>query len=94
MTASFALGAEFTRADIPVVCASLIRLAATLGDGEIVCDVSAVTRPDVVTVEMLTRLALAARRAGGRLVFTGVSAELRQLMELLGLREVLLPGEG
>ena len=46
--------------------------------------------PDLVTVDCLARLALMARRQGGRIAVRGASPELRELVELAGLDEVLL----
>ena len=45
---------------------------------------------DLATVDCLARLALLARRRGGRIVVRGASDELRELIELAGLDAVLL----
>jgi ATP phosphoribosyltransferase regulatory subunit HisZ len=45
--------------------------------------------PDLPTVDLLARLQLAARRLGRDLRLENVSGELRELLELVGLREVL-----
>jgi anti-anti-sigma regulatory factor len=45
---------------------------------------------DIAAVDWLARLALLTRRHDGRLVLRDVSAELRDLIELAGLDEVLL----
>ena len=55
----------------------------------IVCDLRSVGRVDVGTVDLLARLELAARRAGCRLHLCNACAELRELVELLGLTDVL-----
>jgi anti-anti-sigma regulatory factor len=47
-------------------------------------------RVDIATVDWLARLALMARRQGGRIVLRDVSPELRNLIEFAGLGEVLL----
>ena len=47
------------------------------------------TDPDCRTVEALARLQLAARRGGRQLVLHGPCPELRELVELCGLSEVL-----
>ena len=47
-------------------------------------------RPDVVTVDALARLQLAARRSGGGVRLTRVPADLRRLIELCGLADALL----
>ncbi len=45
---------------------------------------------DATTVEALARLALAARRGGSQVRLCGASRELVELVELMGLAEVLL----
>jgi hypothetical protein len=42
--------------------------------------------PDIGAVDDVARLALLARRLGGRIVLSDVSPELRSLLELAGLR--------
>lgn len=56
---------------------------------EVVLDVSWLADPDCRTVEALARLQLAARRRGRRIVLQGPCTELRELLELCGLAEVL-----
>jgi ABC-type transporter Mla MlaB component len=46
-------------------------------------------KPDAVAVDLLARLALVARRNGCALVLRRASVELRELIELAGLSEVL-----
>src|SRR3954447_23018184 len=46
-------------------------------------------RPDLALVESLARVQLRARRRGERLALRNVSNELRGLLELVGLDEVL-----
>jgi hypothetical protein len=48
-------------------------------------------QPDLRTLDRLARVALLARRRGGCVQLCGVSEELRELIELAGLSEVLLP---
>jgi hypothetical protein len=81
----FAVGATVTRADIPGLCAGLSALVDGGDRGVVVCDVSGVGRPAVVTVEALVRLRLTARRHGWRLVLHGAGPELLGLVRLLGL---------
>jgi ABC-type transporter Mla MlaB component len=54
----------------------------------VVCDV-ACARADVLTVEALARLQLAARRHGCRVTLRHASEELLQLIAFMGLRDVL-----
>ena len=46
-------------------------------------------RPDLALVEALARMQLGARRRGGRVRLRNVSDELRGLLELVGLADVL-----
>ncbi|SCG78381.1 STAS domain-containing protein [Micromonospora humi] len=79
-----------TRADIAVRCAELAGALRGRDRGVVVCDVSAVTRPDLVTVETLARLRLTARRFGWRLEIRGATVDLGDLAGLLGLADTLL----
>jgi hypothetical protein len=54
----------------------------------IVCDVGALT-PDAPAVDALARLQLTARRLGLEIQLRNASGELRQLLDLVGLRDVL-----
>ena len=75
-----------SRADLPRLCDQLRVLiegsAATL----VVCDVSEFADPDLVVVETLARLQLAARRAGAQVELARAGPRLRLLLALLGLR--------
>jgi hypothetical protein len=61
------------------------------GPLRVVCDVAGV-EPDAVTVDALARLQLAARRHGYRVLLQGASPELLEIVELMGLTDVLLEG--
>jgi ABC-type transporter Mla MlaB component len=54
----------------------------------VVCDASDLPA-DVGTVDLLARRQLEARRAGLRLEVRGASAELRELLDLAGLHQLL-----
>jgi ABC-type transporter Mla MlaB component len=54
----------------------------------VLCDVTGAAA-DVVLVGALARMALTARRAGCQLRLHGASQELRALVELMGLAELL-----
>ena len=55
----------------------------------LVCDVAALTQPDAGTIEALARLQLTARRLGCRVRLRDPSRELRELLDLFGLADVL-----
>ena len=52
-------------------------------------DASPLVEADLRTVDALVRLALHARRAGVRVCLAGASSDLRGLIELTGLADVL-----
>ncbi|MGW2211124.1 STAS domain-containing protein [Streptomyces sp. NPDC001781] len=53
--------------------------------GVVVCDVAGLGPPGLVQVDLLARLELAARRAGGRIALRGPEPALRALLGLVGL---------
>ncbi len=57
--------------------------------GIVICDVAAIQCPTVGTLDVLARLQLAARRRGWHLTLHGARSELRALLALAGLTEVL-----
>ncbi|GGU36136.1 STAS domain-containing protein [Streptomyces lavendofoliae] len=81
-------------ADLPRLCEELTELlgegGGDGGDGFVVCDIGAVRRPDLATVDALARLRLTARRLGHRMAVRGAGPELRALLELAGLADQLL----
>ncbi|MBM7056081.1 STAS domain-containing protein [Streptomyces durocortorensis] len=84
-----------SRAVVPDLCAELERAlagprGAALAPGAAVdCDVGAVIRPDLTAVEAVARLGLVARRAGHTLRLRRVPPELRALLDLVGLADVV-----
>jgi len=54
----------------------------------VACDASRLPA-DLTSIDYLARRRLAAQRDGSRLTLHGVSAELRELLELAGLGELL-----
>jgi hypothetical protein len=90
----FAVAGTVVRADVPTLCADLAARLDGRGGGVVICDVAAVSRPGVVTVEALARLRLTARRHGWTLVVHGAGADLRELVGLLGLADALLQAGG
>jgi anti-anti-sigma regulatory factor len=55
----------------------------------IVLGVGGIPRPDAATVDVLARLQLTARRLGYSIELRDVPVELRDLLELVGLAEVV-----
>lgn len=90
-----------TRDAVPGLCAELEALlygpdgAARAPGAGVDCDVGGVVRADLALVEAIARLGLVARRAGGRrLRLRNVSPELRSLLDLVGLADVVDLGYG
>jgi ABC-type transporter Mla MlaB component len=86
----FAIWGPIARGDLPGLCDRVCRELNERGAGEARCDVTGVGA-DAVTVDALARLQLAARRIGCRVRLENASAELRELIAFMGLRDVL-PG--
>jgi ABC-type transporter Mla MlaB component len=86
---ALAIWGPLAREDLPGlsvrVCAELARRPA----GDVACGVAGLAA-DAVAVEALARLQLAARRRGQRVVLGGASADLRALVELMGLTDVIV----
>lgn len=78
-----------TRADLPALSDRVCALFARNRGCIVHCDVTDV-QPDAVTVEALARLKLVARRNECRVILRNASAELRELVVLIGLTDVLL----
>ncbi|MFE9859496.1 STAS domain-containing protein [Streptomyces sp. NPDC005780] len=84
------LSGRVTRAGTPRLCADLEAILATSDAAVVDCDVGGVVEPDLASVEALARLSLVARRAGGRrLRLLHVPPELRSLLDLVGLADVV-----
>jgi anti-anti-sigma regulatory factor len=83
VAAIFVLG-QRERADIPGACDQLVDRIREGGEEPVRCQLAAVAA-DLLTVELLLRLQLAARRARGQVVLEGVSPALRVLLDLCGL---------
>ncbi|MFJ4903771.1 STAS domain-containing protein [Streptomyces sp. NPDC088727] len=83
-----------TRAGVPSLCAELEAILAASDAAVVDCDVGGLERADLAAVEAIARLSLVARRSGGRrLRLCGTPPELRLLMDLVGLADVLALAE-
>ena len=85
---AFAVRGPIARADLPGLCGRICALLEQSGAGVAVCDVSGV-EPDAVTVDALARLQLGARRHGCQVRLRHASRELLQLVEFMGLSDLL-----
>jgi ABC-type transporter Mla MlaB component len=87
-TVAFTIEGPIARADLPGLCVRVCALLARSRAGVALCDVSSVD-VDAVTVDALARLQLAARRHGCRVRLRNASAELLELVDFMGLSDVL-----
>ena len=85
---SFAISGPITPADLPGLCNRVCALLGESGAEIALCDVCEV-EPNAVTVDALARLQLAARRNGCRVQLRGASPALCELVEFMGLSDVL-----
>jgi ABC-type transporter Mla MlaB component len=85
---TFEVRGPLARTDLPGLCD---RVCALLAEGDPViafCEVGSL-EPDAVTIDALARLQLAARRRGCQIRLRHASTELLELLEFLGLDDVL-----
>lgn len=87
-TVAFRISGPIERDDLEGLCDRVCALLRASGARVADCDVRGV-EPDAVTVEALARLQLAARRLRCRVRLRHASGELRELVELMGLEDVL-----
>ena len=83
------IGGEIARADVPRLCS---RIQGFLEDADVpfvICDVNGIVDPDAAAVDVLARLQLVAGRIGCELQLRSVGNELRELLVLAGLSDVL-----
>ena len=85
---AFAIRGPITRADLPGLCDRVCALLARRTSDIVPCDVHGVY-PDAVTVDALARLQLAAGRLGCQVRLRDASDELVELVEFMGLTDVL-----
>ncbi|MGW5457297.1 STAS domain-containing protein [Streptomyces sp. NPDC003996] len=75
-----------TRDEVAALCAQVQKLLAGGGPRIVVCDVAGLGPPGLAAVDLLARLELAARRAGGRIRLRDPDPALHALLDLVGLR--------
>ncbi len=87
-TVSFAIRGPIARDDLPGLCDRVCAVLRESDASVVLCDVHGV-EPDAVTVDALCRLQVAARRLRCQVRLRHASRELLQLVEFMGLRDVL-----
>jgi ABC-type transporter Mla MlaB component len=88
---AFTIRGPITRADLPGLCGRVCALLAESGE-VVLCDVAGV-EPDAVTVDALARLQLGATKRGCQVALARASPRLLELVELMGLSNVLPASE-
>jgi ABC-type transporter Mla MlaB component len=87
-TVELAIRGPISRADLPGLCNRICAILGARRPALAMCDVTGVD-PDAVTVDALARLQLAARRHRCEVRLRNASPELLDLVELMGLADVL-----
>lgn len=87
-TVVMVMAGPIVRGDVAALC-ECVRVLLADGVELVVCDVGALTDPDLATVDALARLQLTARRLGGRVQVRRPCPELQSLLALAGLSEVV-----
>ncbi|MER5212176.1 STAS domain-containing protein [Streptomyces sp. NPDC002838] len=78
-----------TRDEVTGLCddlRALLEATGARGPSVVVCDVGGLGPPGLGAVDLLARLELTARRAGGRIRLRDPDPALRALLDLVGLR--------
>ncbi|CAL9309289.1 STAS domain-containing protein [Streptomyces sp. SudanB91_2054] len=75
-----------SRGETPRLCDEVRALMETTRAGVVVCDVGGLGPPGLAVVDLLARLQLTARRAGGRIRLRDPDPALHALLDLVGLR--------
>ncbi|MEU0473021.1 STAS domain-containing protein [Streptomyces olivaceus] len=75
-----------SRGETPRLCDEVRALLGTTRAGVVVCDVGGLGPPGLAVVDLLARLELTARRAGGRIRLRDPDPALPALLDLVGLR--------
>jgi anti-anti-sigma regulatory factor len=86
------LAPPIVRADISSLCLSVQDVLERHPGDAVICDVGALIDPDAVTVDALARLQLTARRCGAGVSLRNVHVQLRALLALTGLADVVCRG--
>lgn len=76
-------------ADVPALSRRLAELLRREPAANVLCDVSALDRPDWQAVHVLARLQMGARALGGAIWLCNVQPRLRELLDFAGLSTVL-----
>ncbi|MFJ4687627.1 STAS domain-containing protein [Streptomyces sp. NPDC088789] len=84
--AEIVLVGPVTRDEVSGLCSDVRALLKRTGAKVVICDVAALGPPGLTAVDLLARLELTARRAGGRIRLRDPDPALPALLDLVGLR--------
>jgi ABC-type transporter Mla MlaB component len=89
ITIAFAIASPLERSDLPGLLERVCALLEQTSPQVAFCDVSG-ARADAVTIDALARLQLGARRRGCQVRLRNAPGDLRALVALMGLQDVLV----
>ncbi|MGW3725695.1 STAS domain-containing protein [Streptomyces sp. NPDC000851] len=84
--AEIVLAGPVTRDEVTGLCDDVRALLQATEAAVVVCDVGGLGPPGLAVVDLLARLELAAKRAGGRIRLRDPDPALHALLDLVGLR--------
>jgi ABC-type transporter Mla MlaB component len=87
-TLTFSIWGPIEREDVPGLCARVCALLDQSGASIALCDVTGLAA-DLVSIDALARLQLAARRYRCLIRLRGASDQLRELIAFMGFQDVL-----
>lgn len=87
---TFAVRGPIDRADLPGLCDRACRFLAANPGSVVDCDVVGI-HADAVTADALARLQLAAQRSSCQIRLVNASAALLEILDLMGLGDVVPP---
>jgi ABC-type transporter Mla MlaB component len=87
-TIAFSIAGPIERSELPALFSRVCGLLSSSGASLALCDVTG-AEADAVTVDVLARLQLVARRSGCQVRLQNASAELCSLIAFMGLNDVL-----
>jgi ABC-type transporter Mla MlaB component len=85
----FVFSGPIAPADVPMLCERVRRLLEDSDADLVFCDVGAIVEPDAGTVDVLARLQLTARRLARRVHLLDACGDLRDLLGLMGVTDVV-----
>lgn len=88
-TVVFAVSGRIDPEDVVSLCNFVCTRLQTDAPHNVICDLGSVAASDAVVIEALARLQLASRRRGCTVYLRNASRELLDLLELVGLAEVM-----